>query len=278
MWKFLNRYAGLRWAWQSRGAWIGFRDGLDVLDTQRFSEAHYGSLQMSSSGTEKNGYPSPTSSQLNRKRALAVCAAHEAQGCRVDVPANLLSSAMGQRRMRGMNDVAFGNWRDDYGGFMRQLRPRSSRGWWRIGAHAELFGRFGRGFADPTNTSAVIALGLDQGLWGGLPLAAADKRQLTVRLVFLDVGLGAFSIGYDAQAGPRTLARIVKSDSGRWRELCAPVSDGRFAGRGPDGADVWLANVDAKDDVFDSVEVAEGKSQDLALASCDWQPTPGPSS
>ena len=47
---------------------------------------------------------------------------------------------------------------------------------------------------------------------------------------------------------------------------------------GPDGAGVWLANVDAKDDVFDSVEVAEGESQDLALASCDWQPTPGPSS
>ena len=53
---------------------------------------------------------------------------------------------------------------------------------------------------------------------------------------------------------------------------------GRFAGRGPGGADVWLANVDAKDDVFDSVEVAEGKSQDLALASCDWQSTHGPSS
>ena len=29
LWRFLNRYAGLRWAWQSSGAWIGFRDGLE---------------------------------------------------------------------------------------------------------------------------------------------------------------------------------------------------------------------------------------------------------
>ena len=29
LWRFLNRYAGLRWAWQSRGAWVGFRDGLE---------------------------------------------------------------------------------------------------------------------------------------------------------------------------------------------------------------------------------------------------------
>merc|ERR1711870_87300 len=43
VWRFMNRYAGLRWAWQSPGAWIGFRDGLDAEDTRRFSKERYGS-------------------------------------------------------------------------------------------------------------------------------------------------------------------------------------------------------------------------------------------
>jgi hypothetical protein len=41
VWKFLNRYSGLRWPWQSKGAWIAFREGLDAMDTDRFSEAEY---------------------------------------------------------------------------------------------------------------------------------------------------------------------------------------------------------------------------------------------
>merc|ERR1712227_980089 len=42
LWQFLNRYSGVRWGWQSPGAWIGFREGLDVLDYERFPEDAYG--------------------------------------------------------------------------------------------------------------------------------------------------------------------------------------------------------------------------------------------
>eukprot|EP00966_Prymnesium_polylepis_P176668 4090719-Prymnesium_polylepis.1 len=40
--KLVNRYGGLRWAWQSGGALIGFRDGIDFLDVNRFPAAEYG--------------------------------------------------------------------------------------------------------------------------------------------------------------------------------------------------------------------------------------------
>ena len=137
---------------------------------------------------------------------------------------------MKQRRMDGMNDVAFGNWRVDYGNFMRQLQPEQTRGWWRLGSQAELFGRFARGWANPSNASAVLPLALDRGLWGGLPLAEmgpeisslnhtagvqfsrAPPPSLTIRLVFLDEGKGSFSVGYDAIDEPRMLARVVKTD------------------------------------------------------------------
>ena len=104
---------------------------------------------------------------------------------------------MKQRRMDGMNDVAFGSWRSDYGNFMRQLQPEQTRGHWRVGEQSELYGRFARGWANPANASAVLALELDRGLWGGLPLrSGASALELTVRVVFLDAGTGAFSVSY----------------------------------------------------------------------------------
>jgi len=36
------------------------------------------------------------------------------------------------------------------------------------------------------------------------------------------------------------------------------------------GVDVWLANGDGEDDLFDSLELAEGNRTELALAGCDW--------
>ena len=43
---------------------------------------------------------------------------------------------------------------------MRQLQPEQTRGHWRVGEESELFGCFARGWANPTNTSAVLALEL----------------------------------------------------------------------------------------------------------------------
>ena len=136
-----------------------------------------------------------------------------------------------------------------------------------MGSRLEMFGRFARGFSEPTNRSAAIPLQLDPGLWGGLPLQ--EGRNLTLRLIFLDAGHGSFAIGYDSQTG-HALRTVTKGGSGRWRELCVPVRDGHFGRRGPGGADVWLANVDGQDDVFDSVELADGTAAELAVAGCGW--------
>ena len=177
---------------------------------------------------------------------------------------------MQQRRMKGMNDVAFGNWRTDYGNFMRQLQPEQTRGWWRVGSELELFGRFARGWAIPSNISAVLPLELDRGLWGGLPFTSSSgRRNLTLRLVFLDRGTGEFSVGYDAMDQPRMLARLVKTNSGRWKELCQTVTDAHFGGRGPGGADIWIANGDAEDDLFSTLEIAQGAAEELSFVGCD---------
>lgn len=267
LWRFLNRYAGLRWAWQSPGAWIGFRDGLDAMDTTRFPEDKFGLLD---TRPGPDGYPYITCKKTNKDRALGICAAHSTRGCRVDVVTALCGGPMTQRRARGMNDVAFSNWRSDYGSFMRRapMHDASSTGWWRVGSPTEMFGRFARGFTDPTNHSAIIPLQLDTGLWGGLPLTGTGTVSLTLRVVFLDRGEGSFAIGYDAKTGVSTLRHVKKTGTGKWRELCVSVSDGHFGRRGPGQSDVWLVNVDGEDDVFDSLEIALGTPSELQLAGC----------
>ena len=80
LWKFLNRYAGLRWAWQSKGAWIGFRDGLDAMDLKRFPEPEFGILSTKVSNNGTDDYPSVTGDSCNVARATAVCKQHSGQG------------------------------------------------------------------------------------------------------------------------------------------------------------------------------------------------------
>lgn len=266
LWRFLNRYGGLRWARQSKGAWIGFRDGLDAMDTTRFNESFYGELV--THVPEGSPYPYVSGSTSNKDRALKIQAEFQKQGCTIEVPDHLLGGPMQQRRMKGMNDVAFGHWGGDYGGFMRQTNPAASRGWWRVGPEHQMFGRFARGFAVPQDSSAVIGLTLDSGLWGGLPLKA--NKDLTLRIVFLDSGKGSFSVHYDSLSGASKLLTVKKSGSGLWRELCRPVKDGQFNGSGPEKADIWLTNDDSEDDIFDSLELSKGNADSLALQGCDW--------
>lgn len=291
LWKFLNRYAGLRWAWQSKGAWIGFRDGLDAMDLKRFPEPKFGILSTKVSNNGTDDYPSVTGDSCNVARATAVCKQHSGQGCAIDVPTKLTGGPMDQRRMLGMNDVAFGNWRTDYGNFMQQSvsAPLATRGWWRVGNRSELFGRYARGFADPSNASAVLPLQLDPGLWGGLPFAggAASPPNLTLRLIFFDGNAGGgvistksskssgphFAVNIDSSEGPATLLTVTKTGSGKWREVCTVVSQPKFGRGGPDGADVWLSNLDGTSDddtVFDSIEIAEGNFTELAMQGCDF--------
>ena len=297
-WSFLNRYGGLRWPQQSRGAWVGFRDGLDALDTRRFPEATYGKLDYSTSSSAP--YPEISSSTANVNRARAICAASASGGCRIDDTKHITGGPMKQRQNQGMNDVAFGNWRDDFGNFAA-LVPASSNananasasasanasanastvGRWRVwGSSASgmspnlkvpsFFGRFARSWARPTNASAIMGIDLDDGLWGGLPLRS--PKDLTVRVIFLDKGTGKFAVKHDSggSGNENELLAITKRDSGKWMEACVTftTSGKTFANEGPDGSDVWVANVDAEDDVFDSLEISETK--DIGLLGCNF--------
>eukprot|EP01047_Picozoa_sp_COSAG01_P033155 COSAG01_NODE_2428_length_7717_cov_5.280126_2_plen_120_part_00 len=119
-----------------------------------------------------------------------------------------------------------------------------------------------------------MALKIDTGLWGGLPLSSSRSLNLTMRLVFLDHGAGQFSVHYDGRTAADDASPAVvvkKKGSGEWRELCFELVSPRFGGAGPSGADVWVKNDDKHDDVFDSLEISAESADEIAMNGCDWK-------
>jgi hypothetical protein len=274
VWRFLNRYSGVRWSSQSPGAWIGFRDGLDTLDVERFPEAKFGALPKNWQTMSLSASQSPTSKELLLKRQKSICHSFAKHGCRLEIDESTEAGRIAFKFGNGTNDVNLDVWRSDYGMFLQRRNNSGSVGYWWQGPADQLYGRYSRGFAQPQST---IELLLDEGLWGGLPLVG-QRRHLTLRLVFLDNSVGQFFLGYDALDGPRGWVVDTKGTS-RWREVTFAIDDGRFAaweGGGPHGADVWLRDmsecVSWTDDectqsptLFDSIEVVDTASEEAVV-------------
>jgi len=242
MWKMVNRYGGVRWGWQSPGAIIGFRDGLDPQDTERWPIAEYGDPYLSAAG--------------RKPRWEAILATASARGAVIeDLDAAVKSTTLSHRRANAINDVIPNILKDDYGVFMAQRNISNSIGWFNQFGHPdEMMGRFCRGFADPTNPDATIGLELDKGLWGGLPLKSS--RQLTLRVAWIAKhGPGVLHLGYDSFTGPKTL-EINYPSSSLWREVCWRIVDGRF-GQAPNADDIFLRNADGLGEIFDTVEIVD---------------------
>ena len=166
-------------------------------------------------------------------------------------------------------DVAFGNWRGDYGGFLRLMNPQDTLGWWRLGSEQDMWGRYARGFADATDPESAFQLTLDHGLWEGLPLSTPKK--LALRVLFFDQGKGRFEVRYDGLGSDAlTLITVTKTNTSQWKEACAEVTDGRFGGRGPGNSDIWIRNADTEDDILGAVEIADVSLDDIALKGCDY--------
>jgi hypothetical protein len=243
--EFVGRYAGYKSAAESPGAWIALRDGLDCADTTRFPEDHFGPL-----GTQKPERPSP-----NKDRYQKIADAYRACGAALDDPENVAATGLNTRRqVRGLNDVGYQIWPDNYAMFLTQYDPSgTSRGHWRVGAKEQPYGRFARGFDHAAGKDAMY-FRLDDDFFAAGPLAG--KSDVLVRVVYFDQGTGQWELAYDAVDDPQKRALTVrKTNSGLWKEISVTIKDGCFSHRGPHQADLMLVNPDAEDDIFHMIEL-----------------------
>ena len=84
----------------------------------------------------------------------------------------------------------------------------------------------------------------------------AKGKLLTIRLVYLDEGIGQFSFRYHAHSSPDKIAiTITKTNSKKWVETTFDIKDGEFANKGPKNSDFSLVNEDYEDDTFHLIEI-----------------------
>lgn len=236
---FFTDHAGYKSARDSHSAWCALRDGLDYLDTERFPEATFGSI--------KEGE--------NKKRYAAIVKAMAPFGARNGDPdwtATGLHSYF--QNLKALNDVAYNIWPSNYRNFLYQIdADATSQGYWRVGPKSQPYGRFARGFNQAKGKNSLY-FDLDDMFFEGGSINA--EYDVTVRIVYYDVGEGSWALKYDAVNDTEKTAMVVHKENTRlWKEKSIILSDGMFANRGPRNADLMLVNTDDQDDIFHMIEI-----------------------
>eukprot|EP01051_Picozoa_sp_SAG22_P010424 SAG22_NODE_939_length_6404_cov_3.836003_2_plen_255_part_00 len=202
--------------------------GLDAADTARFSQQAYG--KASRGNTPR--YVAIQQAFAHRGAVLGDVATAEMADGGGSGPAAAARSAP--------NDVGWRIWPGNYGnGLLTQLNASAtSVGWWHVGPHDQPYGRFARGF-DRAAGKVAMGFRVDRRMYGGLAayLSSASRRELKLRLTYLDRGTASFRMYYDSTVGRygscKPAGRVFLGDSGRWVTIDLNIADARLAGGCP---------------------------------------------
>ena len=150
-----------------------------------------------------------------------------------------------------MNDVGFELIARNYSRFITQINANeTSVGLWRVGPENQPYGRYARAFENSSGRKRMY-FDLDDNF-----LSMKDKEPITLKIIYLDNGIGKFSVRYDSSSNTdKTAVTITKANSGNWVSKSITIADGVFANKGPKNSDFSLVNEDNEDDVFHMIEI-----------------------
>ena len=233
---FASRYSYYKQPQTSPYAFIALRDVLDSADSIRFPEEKYGKAI-----------------QSNVERVNKIESEFNKYGAKVgDLhAATSLSGSNYLFDARAMNDVGFELIARNYNRFITQIDANeTSVGLWRVGPTNQPYGRYARGFENSSGRNRMY-FDLDDNF-----LLTDDKEKITLKIIYLDNGIGKFSVRYDSSSDSDKIAiNIIKANSGRWVSKTITIADGAFANKGPRNSDFSLVNEDNEDDVFHMIEI-----------------------
>lgn len=270
---FFSEYAGRKNPATAPGAFCALRDGLDAADTRRFPVATFGA------GTFKG-----RDDDAAIARTEKIAAAFADHGARQGDGEKSIRPTMQNRSATKMNDVGWNIERGNYQRYLTQYDPNgTSVGWWRQGPADQPYGRFARSFDSKAGKTAMF-FNLDERFYAGKPPA----KPVTVRVVYLDRGTGAWALKYDAASdNEKTALAVTNANTGRWKEATVTLADARFANRCPHGTDLMLVHTGGEDTLFHLIEVkrpskpltplppsSQAKEGETELAWRDAQPQP----
>ncbi len=247
---FFNRYAGQIQPQTATDAFCALHKGLDAADTNAYPESVFG-----------------PAGRKNVDRMLKICAAYSKYGAAVDDEDALLLGQVRQRdTQRGLNDVGWDIWPDNYGRFLYQIdADGTSIPLYRVGGPitktSSIYSRFARGFEHASGKDAMY-FKLHEGFSQG-----NEPKVMTITVVWYDGVEGStWKLDYDAgKGGVKTALTVTGKGDKQWHHETVTVEDAVLRQGGIKGADFALVNTDDKDDIFSLIEVHRGKLETPVL-------------
>lgn len=247
---FFNRYAGQIQPETATDAFCALHKGLDAADTKSYPE-------------DKFGKAIPN----NTQRMLKICAAYSHYGAAVDDQSALSLGQVRQRdTQKGLNDVGWDIWPDNYGRFLSQINAdATSVPLWRVGGPitptSSIYARFARAFEHSSGKNGMY-FKLSDGF-----SRKTKPQTMTVTVVWYDNNKGStWKLDYDAgEEAMKTALTVTGNGDKQWHHQTVTLEDAVLRQGGINGSDLALINTDDKDDVFSLIEVHRGKLEGPVL-------------
>jgi hypothetical protein len=231
---FFNKYAARHDAAKSPFAFCALRRGLDAADTDAYPEATFG-----------------TAKKSNTDRYMKIAAAFDRFGAIQGDPEKATGGGMKNRQRDDYNDVGWRILPGNYYRFLEQIDPdQTSTGWWHIGPHDSIYGRFARSF-DSRAGKREMAFRLDEKFF-------ADKNQphrVALRIVYLDANGGTWALLYNTPGGEKQAYRTTCRGTGLWKEIHIELDDPVFNRGLRRQSDLILRHINSRDTVFHIIEL-----------------------
>ena len=240
--RMFTRYAQQVYPATATTAFSIFHDGLNSVNTVRFSEKKYGKSTM-----------------VNVSRYKAICndPIYKNRGARMDDTAAVIQGQVYQRaRQTGLNDAGWDIAEGNIERFLTQIDPNNtSIGLFRvrgtINNNSSKYDRFARSFENATGKNTMY-FKFDSAVFTNcLP------DTLGFKIIWLDKNAGStWSFRYKSATGFKDAIQVTGVGDTTWKSVTFSITDAIANGSGLLGSDFTLVNTDTINDIFNGIEVS----------------------
>ena len=231
---FFNKYAGQHDPKKANAAFCALRRGLDASDTISYPEHLYGKWLRN-----------------NIDRYLNIAKAYSDYGAYQGDPEKAIGTGMLNRKRNDYNDVGWGISDGNYCRYIEQIdAEETSEGWWHIGPQESIYGRFARSIKMENGKGGIYFDVND--------VFAKDCKNVEIRLVWLDKGIGEWTVFYNAdKKSDKSLFTVKNGNTGKWMEKTVLVKDARFENKGERSSDLSITTKGNETSVFHILEITK---------------------
>lgn len=231
---FFNKYAGQHNPVTAKAAFCALSKGLDASDVAKFSEKEFGKLD-----------------RKNVERYLKIANAYSKFGAIQGDPQKATGGGMVNRKANDYNDVGWGIFDSNLSRFIEQIdAEETSEGWWHVGASESIYGRFARSIK-VNNGKGGMYFDINNDF-------SKTAKTIEVRLVWLDKGVGEWSVLYNSEKkADKNLFTVTNKNTGKWIEKTVLIKDADFKNKGERKSDLSITTKSNETSIFHLLEITK---------------------